>query len=387
MRVLHIINSLGRGGAEAVLNRLCTSSSERKGDAIVSLTSGEGYGDSLRSAGLDVHALELNHRVSWLLGPAKLYRIIRSARPDLIQTWLYHSDLFGGLVANLAGDAPIVWGLHNSTLDSETTPATTRWTVRVCALLAQRIPSRIVSCSQNAAKLHTELGYPSEKIIIIPNGYDLADFRPDPRARASLRSELSLDQDERVVGMVARSDPQKHVENLLDALAHLKSNGEGFTCLLVGRGMEVENSDLCDALDAKGLSGRVRLLGVRKDIPTIMNALDLHVLSSAYGEAFPNVVAEAMACGTPCVVTDIGDSALIVGDTGWVVPPRNSSALACAISAARRAKDTPTSWYARQAACRNHIVANFGLERMVASYETLWQQLCNDNRLKTRSNG
>lgn len=173
--------------------------------------------------------------------------------------------------------------------------------------------------------------------------------------------------------MVARFDLQKDHKNLVLALKELKSADVVFHCVLVGTGMDTSNLVLQKLLEEAGVTDFVSLLGRRIDIPDVMNALDLHVLSSL-GEAFPNVLAEAMACGTPCVTTDVGDAAYIVGDTGWVVPAQDSKSLAQAIQSALAVRADTNAWQLRQRAVRRRIEDNFTIERVVKAYDALWRE-------------
>jgi glycosyltransferase involved in cell wall biosynthesis len=170
---------------------------------------------------------------------------------------------------------------------------------------------------------------------------------------------------------VARWDPYKDHVNLIEALGLLAAQGQRFMAMLVGTGMTPENRELMQHIAKAGLTERVRLLGPRTDVPAIMAALDVHVISSS-AEAFPNVVAEAMACGTPCVTTDVGDAAQIAGDTGWVVPPRNPQALAEALAQALTAQDDREAWATRQQRCRERIAENYSIEAMVQRYRAVW---------------
>jgi glycosyltransferase involved in cell wall biosynthesis len=245
--------------------------------------------------------------------------------------------------------------------------------MRAGALLSRLVPSQILSCSEVAREVHIRQGYPQEKMIVVSNGYCCETFVPDSDKRRSTRQQLGLLEEEPVVGMIARYDPQKDHGTLIEALADLGKRGLSFTCLLVGVGMDTANSDLVSLIGQRGLAERVRLLGARRDISAIMNALDVHVLSSEYGEAFPNVVAESMACGTPCVVTDVGDARRIVGTTGWVVAPRDSRGLAGAIETALSARAQDAAWHERQQTCRARIVEQFSLDRMVEGYQSAWR--------------
>jgi glycosyltransferase involved in cell wall biosynthesis len=178
-----------------------------------------------------------------------------------------------------------------------------------------------------------------------------------------------------VIGMVGRYHPQKDHGNLIEAMRLLKQERYAFTCLLVGDSLTEGNIELNQLIRQAGIDEHVRLLGPRTDIVAIMNALDIHVLSSL-GEAFPNVLAEAMACGTPCVTTDVGDAALIIGDTGWVVPVRNSRELADGLAAALTAHHAqPEGWPLRQNACRERITAKFSMTSMLAAYQKLWNEV------------
>ena len=241
---------------------------------------------------------------------------------------------------------------------------------RLCAWVSGWLPSVIVSCSERAAHVHEKLGYSGGKFVIIPNGYDVSKFSPQPGARSALHKEWVVPHGAPVIGAVARWDPQKDHANLLSALALLAGRGVNFRCMLVGPGLERANVDLWTLIAENRLEDKVALLGSRNDIPAVMSALDLLVLSS-YAEAFPNVVAEAMACGTPCVVTDVGDAALIVGNTGWVSRPRIPPALALSIETALAAVQSAQRDAISQA-CRQRIVETFGLERMASAYRSVW---------------
>lgn len=372
MYILHIITDLDDGGAEAVLFRLCTQDEAHR-HHVVSLMDGGKYGPLLSAQGIPVTCLGMPRRRVSLLALWRLWRLIRRVRPDAIQTWMYHANLVGGVVARLAGQRNIVWGIHHTTLVPGESPRSTILVARLCARLSRIVPRRIVCCAGKSREVHTELGYDRARMCVIPNGYDLSVFRPDPEAGQRVRRELSLGPTERVIGFVARYDPQKDHDNLLRALAVLNRQGGCPRCLLMGTGLEAGNGALADRIAALGLEDRVCLLGRRNDIPAMMNALDLHVMSSAFGEAFPNVLAEAMACGTPCVSTDVGDAAAIVGSTGLIVPPRNPEALAAAISELLAERDRP-DWSARCEAARRHVADHFSIQRMVESYRDLWSE-------------
>lgn len=370
-RILHVITGLGNGGAEAVLYRLCLSDKQNS-HTVISLMDSGYYGPKLLAANVEVHSLDMPRGRVTVRGLNRLWNLIRAANPDVVQTWMYHADLLGGLAARLAGVQSVVWGIHHTVLEPGKSKNGTIMIARLLARLSHFVPKQITACAEKSVSVHVALGYKAEKMVVVPNGYDLKNFMHNEQQRATLRTSWGVEESLPLLGMVSRYDPQKDHANLINALAELKKSGQRFRCVLVGSGMVAENVELTGRIAQADLQSEVMLLGLRNDIPAVMSALDLHVLSSS-AEAFPNVLAEAMACGTPCVTTDVGDAALIVGDTGWVTPPSNTAALAesiCLALAARHAKD----WGDRKLQARQRVEQNFSLDRMVAGYQGVWNR-------------
>lgn len=371
MKVFHITTGLNDGGAEAVLYRLATKNEPTRHHVISLMDEGK-YGPLLRKAGTKVTCLNMPRGRLTLGGLWHLWRLLRQERPKVVQTWMYHGDLVGGVIARLAGVERVCWGIHHTTLERGKSARSTIFVARLNARLSRWVPHAIVCCAEKTRVVHAELGYSADKMVVIPNGYDLQRFQPDADSRKRLRQEWRVSDDMCLLGLVGRFDPQKDHANLIAALAHLKQSSVEFRCVLVGTGLNESNITVVNWIAQHGLVNQVVLLGQRNDIPDVMNALDLHLLSSS-AEAFPNVLAEAMACGTPCVTTDVGDAALIVGNTGWVVPPGSPEALAKAVQAACQERLIhPPDWSSRQNAARQRIVAHFSIKRMINGYKQVW---------------
>jgi len=380
--VTHIITDITTGGAEIMLLKLLSHiDRERFASRVISLTNGGPIGERLEGLGIPVQALGMNNPLFVGMRPGfpdpgavlRLAGWLRGNPPDLVQTWMYHADLVGGIAARLAGRAPVIWGIRNSNLDVLHSRRSTRWTMKVCALLSKKIPARIVSCSETARRIHVNLGYAADRMLVIPNGFDLDLFRPDPQGRASLRQELGLSPEARLVGLVARFDPQKDHQTFIQAAAEVSARYTGVEFLLCGDGITWANAKLAGWIEERGLRDCFHLLGRREDIPRLSAALDVVCSSSAYGEAFPNVLGEAMACGVPCVATDVGDSAYIIGNTGKVVPPNDPQALAGAVVELLELPANRRHELGEDA--RRRMQQNFDIRAVVNRYEQLYNSL------------
>ncbi len=369
LRICHVITTTERGGAETQLLRLVEAlGPPRCQHQVVCLRPEGELAAPLRAAGAEVLALGLRPSLGALLGGARaLRRIVAQSNPHLVQTWLYHADLLGALAV---WDRPLVWGLRNSDLDFSRHAWTTRAVVRACALLSWR-PRVIVANSRAGARLHQGLGYPASKMRIIPNGFDCERYRPDPRERVQRRAELGLDDEDLLVGQVARFDPAKDQAGFLDAARVLAGRLPRARFLLIGKGLSPDNPALAGC-NAPPLAGRCHLLGPREDVPAWLNALDLY-LQSSLSEGLPNALGEAMASGAPCVATDAGDTRLLLGDCGPLTPPGQPYALA---EAALAVLSLPRERRAeRGRAGRERIVRDYSLASMARAFAGLYGEL------------
>lgn len=370
LTIVHIINGLESGGAETTMFNLCTYDKNNK-HIVISLVDEGRYFKLLQEHQIEVYCLDLKGK-GWLIAKFyKLFKLLKTIKPDVVQTWMYHSDLIGGVVARLAGVKKVFWGIRNSILTSKLSKRSTIVVSRICSVLSYVVPFKIICCADKALTVHAELGYCRSKLHVINNGYVLSKFSQNPALASDFLAEIKHSEAEVLFGCVGRFDPNKDHRNLLEALKIVQQQGIVFRCCLVGNQMTSDNSQLMGWISDNGLEQQIILSGLRSDIPAIMNALDIHVLSSV-AEAFPNVLCEAMACGTPCVSTDVGDAAIIIADTGWVVPPGDAVSLAHAIISAISERSNVVGWQKRRAACRDRIVNNFSVDKMVAAYQRSW---------------
>ncbi|AZZ91681.1 glycosyltransferase [Hahella sp. KA22] len=369
MRIMHVITTLDRGGAEAALVRLCLADKDNS-HYVVSLKGRGVYGDLLEASGVYVFSANLLHKKTLITSVVALFREIKRISPDIVQTWMYHADLVGGLLARFASCRAIFWGIRGP-YDRRRTPVSTRIVVKLCAILSYWLPMGIVSNSKFAIESHRNQGYDGKKLVHIPNGYESPEA---PIELGSIRRVKELPIRKIVIGMVARYDPYKDHMTLFKALKVLSHRRDDFICHLVGPGMTHENGGLQEMICASGVAREViRLMGPTSSVGEVFAGLDVHVLSSA-AESAPNVVAEAMSYGVPCVSTDVGDAGLIIGDTGWTAPPEDPIALADAIEGAFTAMQDQELWRARQEACVKRIRENYSMAGMVNAYHSLWRK-------------
>jgi glycosyltransferase involved in cell wall biosynthesis len=374
LKIAHIITGLNTGGAEIMLYKLLSGlDREAFEPRVVSLTDIGPVGEKIKLLGVPVRALGMRRGVPDPRGVWRLVQQLKAERPHLVQTWMYHADLLGGLAARLGSGIPVVWNIRHSNLDPVGNKRTTIWTAKVCARLSHCLPARIVCCSEASRRVHTALGYAGDKMMVIPNGFDLAAFKPDAKARTAVREELGISQEALLIGLVGRFDPQKDHRNFVEAAARLRTDCPQVHFLLCGDGVNWNNAELTGWIGEAGLRQQFHLLGRREDMPRLTAALDISSTSSSYGEGFPNVIGEAMACGVACAITDVGDSAFIVGETGLVVPPRDPEALAHAWK--KLIEMGPEGRQKLGETARKRILENFSLPDIVARYEALYKEV------------
>jgi len=327
IKVVHLISSLETGGTEMMLFKLLAAANKDEfNNSVISLTKGGAIAERIAGLGVPVENLGMSRSAPSPVGMLRLYRALRRERPDVLQTWLYHSDLLGYFAGKLANVPALAWNIRCSTTDDRYFTGMTGRVVRMLARLSAK-PDAVIVNSDAGRTIHEGLGYKPRRWDVIPNGFDLTRFRPDSAARSAVRDELGIPSDAAVIGLVARFDPLKGHGTFLRAAAQLLGSNPSTHFVLVGAGVESNNPFLSDLIDELGISSQVHLMGERSDAARITATFDIATCSST-GEGFPNIIGEAMASGVPVVTTDVGDARLIVGDTGVVVPLANPKALA-----------------------------------------------------------
>lgn len=373
MKVLHIIVCLNVGGAETMLKRLIESNLASIPDTVVvSLTSFGLIGESLRKRGVKVYALNLSSAgfnlplVVW-----RLVKIIRQFQPAIVQTWMYHADLLGALAARLAGNNNIVWGIRRTSLSINDSIKTV-FIMRICAKLSHRIPKKIICVAEAAKKAHVADGYEASRIVVIPNGFDFSQLTATQERRSLLRLACHFLENELVIGCVGRFHEDKGHDNFIKAAAIVVKSYPMVRFLLVGRDCDVNNDQLMNWLNDVGLQDRFVLLGERDDVPVCLAAMDLFCMPSRT-EGFPNGLGEAMAMGLPCVATDVGDTAVLTGDTAVLVPPKNEQALAQGILDVLTLSEKQREQMGLRA--KERVMSEFSIEKAIARFDAVYQSI------------
>ncbi|QNI52880.1 putative alpha-galactosyltransferase [Synechococcus sp. BIOS-E4-1] len=373
LNIVFVITNLSTGGAETMLYKLLKHIDRtRFNPTVISLVGFGEIGPLIRALDLPVFVLGANPKIPNPIIIFRLYYLIRSLNPDIVHTWMYHADFLGGLTARLAGCQRIVWGIRHSNLSLSKNKFSTLLVVKLCSFLSHQIPCRILSCSEFAKDIHISTGYVANKFHVIPNGFELDQFFPDPSSSLGLRAELGLSPQTILVGLIARFDPQKNHLGFIKAAALVNSKLPDIHFVLAGHRVDPFNNELMTAIAAYDLQDHMHLLGRRKDVPFLMASLDV-LASSSHGEAFSNVLGEAMSCGVPCVVTDVGDSAEIVGNTGRVVPAGDMVSLGLALVELLSLPSAEKSALGLQA--RSRVKAHYEICHVAGLYESFYEQV------------
>jgi glycosyltransferase involved in cell wall biosynthesis len=377
IRVLFVITDLNFGGAEIMLRNLLTHMDSNAFEyEVVSLQNTGPIGEQIQEMGIQVHALNMNPQKPQLKSIFQLAKIIRKFHPDVINTWMYHADLMGSIAALFSGSLPVIWGIHHTVGDQEELKFSTRQIIRINRWLSHFLPQRIICCAEATRRTHSDIGFSDSKMLVITNGYDLTKFHPDEAAYSAFRYAYDLPPQARLVGLFARYHPMKDHSTFIQAAGMIHKQIPDIVFLLAGSEIDGSNTALNAQIDSAGIRQNVLLLGIRKDIPALLSALDVYVSSSSRGEAFPMIIGEAMACGVPCVVTDVGDSCAIVGKTGQVVQPSQPEALAAAVLDMLMLSEEER--HSLGNAARARVAAEYNLTSISQQYMQLFRDVFND---------
>jgi len=367
MKIIHIITDLDTGGAEIMLYKLLSSlHNEALNSTVISLMGQGKITERIEALGVKVEILDLGQgeRPSWQT-IKKLRQIMKASNPDIVQGWMYHGNIAATVAVFLfdpmCRKVKLFWNVRQTLYDINSEKIQTRWLIMLGRWLSFFAHSIIYNSSLSVEQ-HCNVGYSVKKTKIIPNGFDLQKFRPDKNRRQQLREELRVAESVLLVGHISRLHPMKDHATLLRAIERVAdglSDKQEVLFLLIGHGVTSELSK----------NPAIRFLGERVDVPRIMSALDIVVSSSAWGEGFPNVIGEAMASEVPCVVTDVGDSAYIVGKYGRVCSVGDDQCIASSLlQLIENTQERKTA--GKQA--RKRIKENYSMDKIKKEYLKEW---------------
>lgn len=374
MKIVYITTGLSRAGAEIMLyNLLSNINRDRFEPTVISLMDKGAIGEQIEKLSIPVHCAGMLEGKPSIASARRIIELIRKIQPDLIQGWMYHGNLAAQFFNFITGQkTPLLWSIHHSLHNISGEKPLTQAIIRVGSWTSKYI-NKVAYVSEKSLDQHLKIGYSKVNACLIPNGFDTDKFKPSSVVRQTFRHELNISDDTFLIGSLARYHPMKDQANFLKAAKILLADCPETKFVMIGINVDHENATLTSLIDKLGIVESIYLLGQRKDVPQITPALDILTTSSAFGEAFPMVVGEAMSCGVPCVVTDIGDTAWIVGNTGKVVPPKNSTALAKAWQEMISMDKSAREGLGKSA--RNRIMDKFSLDKIVDQYEHLYQSI------------
>ncbi|WP_022683585.1 glycosyltransferase [Sphingobium bisphenolivorans] len=374
MKILHVITALNVGGAEAMLARLLEherscSSSHRS--SVASLMPPGQAGMRIRESGVALYDCGVERASSALAGLARLRRIIDEVRPDMIMGWMYHAHVATALAGMLHRvPNPTIWNVRHSIDDLRQEKPSLRMVIQLGALLS-RSARTIIYNSHAAAEQHGRLGFRAKRAVVIPNGFDCDRLRPRTGARDEIAARLGIDSRALIIGMAARNHPMKDAATLAIAVRRARDAGVDAHLLLTGEGMDKPTGRLA-RLVGELPADRVTLRGHDASLAELLPGLDLLALPSAWGEGFPNILGEAMACGVPCIATDVGDSRWVVADTGLIVPPRDPEQMAGAILSMAQLGAIGRRRLGE--AARERVKQRFSIGQIAALYRELYEE-------------
>jgi len=324
-----LIRSLNIGGTERQIIELVKGLDNNRFDITIGLFYSEGaLIEEIKSMPW-IHVVLLKKSGRWdiIRFVFRFIKLLKALQPDILYSFLPDANIVGLIAGRLSGVKRVVWGVRASNMDVSRYDWLARISLRLSAFLS-RFPDAIIANSFGGIKFHRNIGYNTNRMMIIQNGIDIDRFKPDHSAGLRVRDEWSIDEKKVLIGLVGRLDPMKDHTTFLQAVKTFDKEERSVRFVCIGYGKEPYKSEIHSLCRRLGLDGSLIWTGERYDMNVVYNAMDIVTSSSSFGEGFPNVIGEAMACGVPCVVTDVGDSAIIVGETGIVVPPKDPQALA-----------------------------------------------------------
>lgn len=379
MKILHIINSLNKGGAESNLYRLCKFHKKKYNTkidiTILTLIDNGFYESELKKLGIKVHSLKINpkRKLSDLIKKIyRLRRIILDLSPDVIQSWMYHSN-FLTLFIPKKFYSKVFWNIRHSELNFRISKKMTIFLSLICGILSKFIPKKIIYCSERSIQFHEKQHfYSKSKSVLIYNGYSHDTYFPSKNLRFNFRKKYKIKKKQFILGYAGRYAKQKNISSLLFAFSKVVKKHNSIILFMAGKDINYKNKELIYLVNNLGVKNNIIFLNEQKNLLKFYNGIDLLVLTSL-SESFPNVLPEAMLCSTPVLSSDAGCSKKIIDKYGFVMTNSDEQSIFKNLNKVIKYNmKNKKKWKFIKKKSRLQIMKEFSISRMSEEYLQNW---------------
>ena len=379
MKIVHIINSLKKGGAEGNLYRLCKIQKKKyknKIDIIIITLIDNGYYEyELKKKGIKILSLRINEEnkiFDFIKKITKLRKYIKKINPDIIQSWMYHSNFLSIFIPKKYYNR-IFWNIRHSELNLRISKKMTILLSIICGLFSRFVPKKIIYCSEKSIKFHeNNQYYCKKKTRLIDNGYSDKTYYPSNNLRLNFRKKNKIKKTDIILGYAGRYAKQKNIESLLNAFSKIVKNYENAHLYMVGKEINLQNKELINIISGLNIKDKIVLLNEQKNLLEFYNGIDLLVLTS-HSESFPNVIAEAMLCSTPVLASNAGCSKKIIDKYGFVLNKNDYLSITKGLKRSINIlENKKRNWKSLKKNVRLQIKNKFSIEKMANNYFENW---------------
>ena len=379
MKIVHIINSLKKGGAEGNLYRLCKVQKKKYKNKIniiiITLIDNGYYEYELKKKGIKILSLRINEEnkiFDFIKKITKLRKYIKKINPDIIQSWMYHSNFLSIFIPKKYHNR-IFWNIRHSELNLTISKKMTILLSIICGLFSRFVPKKIIYCSEKSIKFHeNNQYYCKKKTRLIDNGYSDKTYYPSNNLRLNFRKKNKIKKTDIILGYAGRYAKQKNIESLLNAFSKIVKNYENVHLYMVGKEINLQNKELINIISGLNIKDKITLLNEQKNLLEFYNGIDLLVLTS-HSESFPNVIAEAMLCSTPVLASNAGCSKKIIDKYGFVLNKNDYLSITKGLKKSINIlENKKRNWKLLKKNVRLQIKKKFSIEKMANSYSKNW---------------
>lgn len=367
MKILHIIIGLGNGGAENTLFKISSTKKNAYLHEVISLTRNKSLLSKFKKNNIKVYFLNFAKYSLNIFQIIKLILLIKKINPQLICSWMYHAIFISILIKNFFKKKNI-WLIRHGNFNKKYTKKTTLFLKNIIKKFSS-CADHIIYCSHSSKKIHTEYGFSNLNAKVIVNGVDINKFKFNKKFKIKLREELKIPKNYFVIGMVGRYHPQKNHEQLFRVLKKEKIKEINIAIVLIGKDIKKIKSQIIN----QNKKHKFYFINERHDIHKFYSLFDLHLSTSSFGESFPNVLIESMACKIPTIASNLSDNKKILNNKKMIFSINDDEDLASKIISIVNLYNKKRIRYLTST-LSDRVVQFYSLEKMLNNYELVFKK-------------